>query len=790
MKPRHLLYLIIVVCTQLSTNAQTDTACYISKKITYHSAQAGEVYLIWGINYWHTPPSDWLPHNSFIKNNYAYTPLTRSGDNFSTTISVTCNTRLDYYFWVPRNNKGGEVEGWDTNKDNNYFTINNHNENIDLTDAHLQFYKVPFSMISKGKLFLIATFLFLLIAIAWYRKRRLFHIFNLLPGFLIAACVFVAVARFEIAGLKDISFNLGVLFPDLAWLAILFCITLVLYFVFKNKPGPQKAIGITYGVLLFITVLISLLNIEVVKQLGTPFNYKWLYYSDFLKGNDAQVGAAKTLTLWYLKNLAALLIGFIFLSISLAITFSQLRANYLLRMVSYLLGITCLLASYLCYHTINVKPARVQTPFFAFINSLIDPPGKGKLAKMPVPDSVKNYFKVSALPKHSMYDSLHSVDNIIFFVSESTPARYISVYDSSYNCTPSLKKWRAISRQYENMYAHIPSTPNSMLSLLSGIYPMIDYRSALLEKIQLPKPSLPQLLSLSNWKTSLFFSSNLDYAGMRTYAAAQGFETIEDNRSIACQNLFNTTKSNIDGLDDSCMVNGYLNWLAKNQGSKTFSLLWTNQTHNPYYSNTNNPYSTNETLNRYLNALHHTDQVFDKLMTSLQRSEQLNKTLVIFLADHGEAFNTHDQKLHASRIYEENVHIPCIFYNPLLFNGSQEKKVYGMLDLAPTVAHILGIDKPSTWQGSSMVDKGAAPKRSFFVSPYTDLIMGTRYGNWKYIYNVDTEEEELFDLTTDPGELNNKKQAFPQIAKQEKEMLAGWLQFVDGTYKRWSKTKN
>jgi arylsulfatase A-like enzyme len=177
-------------------------------------------------------------------------------------------------------------------------------------------------------------------------------------------------------------------------------------------------------------------------------------------------------------------------------------------------------------------------------------------------------------------------------------------------------------------------------------------------------------------------------------------------------------------------------------------------------------------------------------MTSLQRSRQLNKTLVIFIADHGEAFNTHDQKLHASRVYEENVHIPCIFYNPLLFNGSHEKKVYGMLDLAPTVAHILGIDKPSTWQGSSMVDKGAAPKRSFFISPYTDLIMGTRYGNWKYIYNVDTEEEELFDLTTDPGELNNKKQAFPQIAKQEKEMLAGWLQFVDGTYKRWSKTKN
>jgi arylsulfatase A-like enzyme len=65
--------------------------------------------------------------------------------------------------------------------------------------------------------------------------------------------------------------------------------------------------------------------------------------------------------------------------------------------------------------------------------------------------------------------------------------------------------------------------------------------------------------------------------------------------------------------------------------------------------------------------------------------------------------------------------------------------------------------------------------------------MGTRNGKWKYIYNVDTEEEELFDLDTDPGELNNSKNQFSQIALQEKQMLAGWLKYVDGNYKAWSK---
>ena len=170
---------------------------------------------------------------------------------------------------------------------------------------------------------------------------------------------------------------------------------------------------------------------------------------------------------------------------------------------------------------------------------------------------------------------------------------------------------------------------------------------------------------------------------MSKYAAAQNFATIEDNGSIPCNKSFKITQSNIDGLDDSCMVGRYLNWLHNSPGEKTFSLLWTNQTHNPYYNYSNELYSTsNQTLNRYLNALHHTDQVFDQLMNSLSKSGQLEKTLVIFLADHGEAFSTHDQKLHASRVYEENVHIPCLLFNPILFKGTRNDNIFGLVDIS------------------------------------------------------------------------------------------------------------
>jgi phosphoglycerol transferase MdoB-like AlkP superfamily enzyme len=793
MRSRYALLMIITVISHYHVIAQPIHQCLATKKIVYHSNRAGEVYLVWGINYWKTPTSSLLPKNSVIKNKYAYTPLIKSRNTYSVSIELPCDTRLDYYFYISKDNNGKQVDGWDTNNDNNYNSPGASNAIIELQDANLKFYEQPFSIIKKGKLILAISFIVFLIAMAWFRRTRYLKAYNFLPGFLIAALILVALSRYEIAGLwqQPITNTIGALFPDLLWLVVIFLCTAILLYLFRNRNSAAITLLSCYAAIILLTIIISILNIEVVKQLGTPLSYKWLYYSDFLKGNDAQVGAAKTLTGWYIRNLIALLCSFGFLSVALAIIVSQFRVPKAVRYLLFCLVFLTVIVSYEYYRSLHLQSSKLQAPVFAFVSSLVDPPGKTKMSKMQIPDSVEKYFIMSHNQTiNTIYDSLHAINNIIVFVSESTPAQYISLYDSINDFTPALKKWQSISRIYTNMYAHIPSTPNSMLSILSGIYPMIDFRSALLEKVQLPEPSLPQLLESKGWKTSIFFSSDLDYAGMHQYAVGQNFTTIEDNSSIPCNISFHVTQSNIDGLDDSCMVARHLKWLHDNSGENTFSLLWTNQTHNPYYTNNIDHYSTNETLNRYLNALHHTDQVFDQLMTSLSKSGQLEKTLVIFLADHGEAFNTHDQKLHASKVYEENVHIPCILFNPFLFNGSRDGDISGLVDIAPTIAHVLGINKPSEWQGKSLLDNRTNSSRTFFISPYTDLIMGTRHGQWKYIYNVDTEDEELFDLSTDPGELNNRKNMFPQIADQEKEMLGGWLQFVDRKYKSWTKNKN
>jgi lipoteichoic acid synthase len=167
-----------------------------------------------------------------------------------------------------------------------------------------------------------------------------------------------------------------------------------------------------------------------------------------------------------------------------------------------------------------------------------------------------------------------------------------------------------------------------------------------------------------------------------------------------------------------------------------FATLWTVQTHYPYfYSGEEKDYHVNNPdLNRYLNALHHSDQSLGKLMNELRKRGLEESTLVVIVGDHGEAFGRHEQFTHASKIYEENVHVPLILVNKKLFHGQTSEVV----------------------------------------------LFGFRENQFKYIYNATKNTTEVYDLEKDPYETVNlaSKHSPAELAKGHKR-LAQWIQYED-----------
>jgi arylsulfatase A-like enzyme len=173
--------------------------------------------------------------------------------------------------------------------------------------------------------------------------------------------------------------------------------------------------------------------------------------------------------------------------------------------------------------------------------------------------------------------------------------------------------------------------------------------------------------------------------------------------------------------------------------------------------------------------------VLGNLLAELKRKGLYESTLVVVVADHGEAFNDHNQYGHGSAIYEENVHVPLVLINPLLFNGQTHATLGGHVDVAPTVMELLGLPSPAEWEGNSLFAANRR-ERTYFFAPWTDFKFGYRQGPYKVIYNATLDAIEVFDVTVDPDERHNLAGEMPELVDESYDRLAAWVQYQNGRF--------
>ena len=187
-------------------------------------------------------------------------------------------------------------------------------------------------------------------------------------------------------------------------------------------------------------------------------------------------------------------------------------------------------------------------------------------------------------------------------------------------------------------------------------------------------------------------------------------------------------------------------------------------------------------FNRYLNALSESDAAFGRLIRWLEKTARAADTLVVVLGDHGEAFGQHHNYGHAAQVYEENIHIPLLLIQPGWFHGETNPTVCGVVDLAPTVAEILGLSADPEWQGRSLFSTQRTG-RVYFFAAWSDFLMGYREGAVKKVYNATVDRHLVFDLAADPEERHNLAPAMDREATREiTQRVAAWVQHIEATY--------
>ena len=210
------------------------------------------------------------------------------------------------------------------------------------------------------------------------------------------------------------------------------------------------------------------------------------------------------------------------------------------------------------------------------------------------------------------------------------------------------------------------------------------------------------------------------------------------------------------------------------------------------------PRSQERRYRLYDAEISYADEQVGKLIRGLDDLGIREKTLIVVTADHGEGLGDHGERTHGHFVYDQTVHVPLIFSMPgTIEEGLRNIGDAGHIDLLPTVLDILGVKwrGKHDFQGTSLYPFGEGRGSGFSylecVSPYILYgwcgLRGIRNANWKYI---SAPLEELYDLRSDPREVENLIGSMPSVADSLREifneMISGIRIYSDASGKEMS----
>jgi arylsulfatase A-like enzyme len=190
------------------------------------------------------------------------------------------------------------------------------------------------------------------------------------------------------------------------------------------------------------------------------------------------------------------------------------------------------------------------------------------------------------------------------------------------------------------------------------------------------------------------------------------------------------------------------------------------------------------------------DHRVGSVVAELKRRGVWDQTLFILVSDHGEEFDEHGGWQHDQSVYEELLRVPLIIHFPeARFAGERVEAAVALVDVVPTVADVLG--RPALAEharGRSLLPllRGEAPgvdeprvtgmriNRKKYYRPRQerrgDVNIVVRHGSWKAIYNADLDSVELYDLSSDPAEQQDRAERETTRASAMKQHANSWYQ--------------
>jgi hypothetical protein len=237
---------------------------------------------------------------------------------------------------------------------------------------------------------------------------------------------------------------------------------------------------------------------------------------------------------------------------------------------------------------------------------------------------------------------------------------------------------------------------------------------------------LADVLARAGYQSSYLGGANTAYAGKEDFLKAHGFHNIKGGEHWANLGLYQ--RPDTWGVSDADLFEQARKELAllRSDGRPFNLTLLTIGTHLPGFSYEEClPYRDGE--ERFLNALHCTDQLLMNWLGQIEADGHLKDSVVIITADHHIFPNPEMRRLFGEETLERR-RVPFIVLDPRHRKSMVSKGA--AYDLAPTILDLAGIKHNNLFSlGRSLLQPAA--ERNYFFRRYGDVLSGVD-GNYPH----------------------------------------------------------
>ncbi|MCC6712333.1 MAG: sulfatase-like hydrolase/transferase [Candidatus Dadabacteria bacterium] len=557
----------------------------------------------------------------------------------------------------------------------------------------------------------------------------------------------------------------------------------------RFNPGSAPA-AISIGVFIGVTMLLVSLNYDLFNTWGRSYAWELAAFLAVSAAIGALVyfaaaGIARLAQGAAIGNFLALFLPVLSIEIMLAVWLARFG-----RYTGYELSLGFFIALFLTL-AVSMKLVRTKMdPAFPLVMlavcALLVSPAAFLLTR--------ESYEAEASRVEETTD--HDVSHVILITIDTLRKDSLSAYGSERVETPTIDGFASDGELFENAYSSSSWTLPSFASMMTGL-PVTVHKTARADSM-LPDEfmTIAERLRDSGYYTAAIvdnfflhpeFNMNQGFLEYNYYPKRQ--KAINSFGVTVVNQVFPELLKHYTSTKDLTDVS--LKWLGENRDRDFFLWLHYYDPHIPYappreyiskdavkddgigyvFESARNirsgHFSPNEAKRKWIRELYdaevrYVDHELGRFIAALRQYGIYDDALIIVTSDHGEEFWDHGGYEHGHTLYNEVIGVPLIIKLPGMKSGERRAEEVSTRSIPATVLDVVGVEYGSDSMMAEsltpLLDESPAayskpPITSTGVLYYEDK-ESVVFGSSKFIRSIVTGQEELYDLSKDPGERN------------------------------------